>query len=275
MNPIPLSSGIGVELTDVDLGRPLSAEEVEVLRDAFDTRGVVLVRGQELADEDQDRFVQALGELHMFRWGTTVEYLSNVMENNPSLAGARRLLFHNDGAYRENPAAGTCLYAQDVSPTSPPTAFADSARAYDSLPDEVKAEIEGLHVFNMFDPRHADAEQQRMRLTSYPEGADVSELQSAVHPVVITVAHSGRKALFVNEFNSSHIVEYGPDSDEGEALLQTLFAALYEDANTYLHHYENHDLVLFNNLAVQHARTGQVDHNPRTLRRLVLKSLNW
>ncbi|WP_433228542.1 TauD/TfdA dioxygenase family protein [Actinomadura formosensis] len=275
MRAVPLTDSIGVELQDLDMSKPFGPDEVGVLREAFDTGGVVLVRGQKLADEDQDRFVTTLGELHTFRWGTTVEYLSNVIEDNPSLAGSRRLLFHNDGAYREDVAAGTCLYAQDVSPTSPPTAFANSVRAYENLPEEIKVKIEGLHAYNMFDLNDADAEQKRMRLSDYPEGADLSSVQAAEHPVAITVPHSGRKALFVNEFNTSHIVEYGPDSEEGEELLQTLFAALYDDANVYTHHYENDDLVLFNNRAVQHARTGQVDHNPRTLRRLVLKTLNW
>ncbi len=92
---------------------------------------------------------------------------------------------------------------------------------------------------------------------------------------MITYPHNGKKALFVNEFNTSHIVEYGPDSDEGEELLQTLFAALYNDDNTYEHAWTNGDLVLFNNLTVQHARTGRIDHNPRTLRRLVLEDVNW
>jgi taurine dioxygenase len=275
MKAVPITDSLGVELKDLDMSQPFDPAEVAVLRDAFDQGGVVLVRDQELRDEDQDRFVQTLGELHTFRWGTTVEYLSNVLENNPSLAGSRRLLFHNDGAYREDVAAGTCLYAQDVSPTSPPTAFANTVRAFENLPDDLKAKIEGLHAFNAFDPSEKDAEQKRVRLADYSADADRSQIQSAVHPIVITVPHTGKKALFVNEFNSSHIVEFGEDSDEGEELLQTLFSILYAEDNTYTHHYDNNDLVLFNNKAVQHARTGQVDNNPRTLRRLVLKSLNW
>ncbi len=275
MKATPLDAPVGIELTDLDMNAPFSDDEIATLRESFDNGGFVIVRGQELADEDQDRFVTSLGELHTFRWGTTVEYLSNVIENNPSLAGSRRLLFHNDGAYRQDIAAGTCLYAQDVSPTSPPTAFANTVRAYDNLPQDIKDKIDNLHAYNMFDTADADAEQKRMKLSNYPEGADLSTVQATEHPIVITVPHSGKKALFVNEFNTSHIVEYGPNSAEGEELLQTLFAAIYDDANTYMHHYTNNDLVLFNNLAVQHARVGQIDHNPRTLRRLVLKTLNW
>jgi taurine dioxygenase len=275
MKTVPLTDSFGVELRDLDVSKPFSTDEIATFRSAFDNAGVLLVRGQKFRDEDQDRFVTTLGELHTFRWGTTVEYLSNVLKDNPSLAGSGRLLFHNDGAYRDDVAAGTCLYAQDVSPTSPPTAFASTVRAYESLPTDVKAKIENLHGYNMFDPRDMAAEQKRMRLSEYADDADLSPIQSTAHPVVITVPHTGQKALFVNEYNTSHIVEYGAKSDEGEELLQQLFGAIYYEGNIYTHHYENDDLVLFNNRAVQHARTGQIDHNPRTLRRLVLRSLNW
>jgi taurine dioxygenase len=92
---------------------------------------------------------------------------------------------------------------------------------------------------------------------------------------VISVPHTGKQALFVNEFNTSHIVEYGQDSEEGEELLQTLFHALYDNTNVYTLQYVKHDVVIWNNLAVQHARPARIDHNPRTFRRLVLTSLNW
>ncbi|GAB7007148.1 TauD/TfdA family dioxygenase [Nocardioides sp. AN3] len=275
MKTVPVTGYVGLEVQDLDLSNPFTEEELADLRQAFDEGGFLLLRGQNLTDEEHDRFVKSLGRLHTFRWGTQVEYLSNVLQDNPSLAGDRRLLFHNDGAYREKIAWGTSLYAQDVSPTSPPTAFANSVRAYEQLPQAVKDRIENLHGYNMFDKNSKEPEQIRMRLRDYPEGADTSGIESYTHPVVITYPHNGKKALFVNEFNTSHIVEYGPDSDEGEELLQTLFAALYNDDNTYEHAWTNGDLVLFNNLTVQHARTGRIDHNPRTLRRLVLEDVNW
>jgi taurine dioxygenase len=275
MKTIPVTDAVGLEVQDLDLSIPFTEQEIAQLREAFDTGGFLLLRDQELSDEEHDRFVKSLGDLHTFRWGTQVEYLSNVIKDNPSLAVNGRLKFHNDGAYREDIAAGTSLYAQDVSPTSPPTAFANSVRAYESLPQELKDKIENLHGYNMFDTNADNNEQVRMRLVDYPDGPDTPGLQSTEHPVVITVPHTGKKALFVNEFNTSHIVEYGPDSAEGEELLQTLFAALYNEENVYEHPWQNGDLVLFNNLSVQHARTGRIDHSPRTLRRLVLKTLDW
>lgn len=276
MKKIPLTDYFGTELLDFSATQPLGPAELTALRDAFDT-GVVVIRGQELCDEEHDRLVESLGKLHTFPWGAKAEYMSNVITDNPSPFGSRQLLFHTDGVYGKEVAPGTCLYALEVSPTSPPTVFADCVRAYDNLNDDVKAQIAGLHGFNTFDvsEAHKDSEPARFRLADHPGGENLPHVRTAVHPAVISVPHTGKQALFVNEFNTSHIVEYGSDSEAGEELLQTLFRALYESANTYTHHYTNHDVVIWNNLAVQHARPARVGHSPRTFRRLVVTSLNW
>jgi len=275
MKTAPLTGHFGAELLDFPITGPLGADELQALRDAFDT-GVVIARGQELRDEEHDEFAGALGSLHTFPWGGKAEYMSNVLPNNPSPFGSRRLLFHTDGIYGESVAPGTCLYAQEVSPTSPPTVFADCVHAYDSLSQDIKSQLAGLHGYNTFDvaEAHKDTPPARYRLADHP-GENLDQVRTAVHPVVISVPHTGKQALFVNEFNTSHIVEYGPDSEAGEELLQTLFSALYDSANTYTHHYADHDVVIWNNLAVQHARPSRIDRNPRTFRRLVISSLNW
>jgi taurine dioxygenase len=203
--------------------------------------------------------------------------MSNVVHEPHNVAGTRRLLFHNDGAYGEHVAPGTCLYALDVSPTSPPTAFANTVRAYEELPDDLRETVDRLHCCNTFNLTAAlrDEDPSRYRIADHPEPAEGVQLKTAVHPAVITVPHIGRKALFVSEFNASHFVELGPNSDEGDELLQVLFSFLYDESNIYTHHYDVGDLVIWNNLSTQHARVARIDRAPRTFRRLVLTSLAW
>ncbi|WP_189339353.1 TauD/TfdA dioxygenase family protein [Williamsia muralis] len=271
----PLEGSIGVELLDVDLTKPLPDTDIDQLRRAFQDHLLVLVRGQALEGDDHDRFVKYLGPLHQFDAGGYFEYMTNVEIENKSPAGAGRLLFHNDGAYRERPRAGTSLYAIDVSPTSPPTSFASGVHAFESLPRSIQTDLEKLtavHILDLDDPKQ---EAYRVREADFPRGRFLQDVRHAVHPVVVTLPHSGRKSLFVSEFYTSHIVEFGPTSDEGEALLQEAFSALYAQSNTYSHHYTVGDLVVWDNLALQHARSGTVGSSPRHLRRLVLKSLDW
>lgn len=276
MEIVPIAqSNVGAELRGLDLAGPLTEAEVAQVRQAFAEHLLLLVRGQQLAGEDHDRFVSHLGPLEQFDNGAYVQYMTNQRVENAAEAGSARLLFHNDGAYRPHPRAGTSLYALDVSPTSPPTSFANGVRAYEGLPEELQEEVAGLNAVHILDLDDPYQESNRMRLADLPEGRRLEDTRHAVHPVVITIPHSGRKALFVSEFYTSHIAELGPTSDEGEALLQRLFAALYRPDNVHSHHYEVGDLVLWDNLGVQHARSGAVDANPRHLRRLVLRSTDW
>lgn len=275
MEIVPIEGNVGAELRGVDLRQQLSDADVETVRRAFAEHLLLLVRDQELEGEHHDRFVQYLGPLQTFDNGAKVQYMTNQKVENAAEAGGARLLFHNDGAYREHPRAGTSLFALDVSPTSPPTSFANGVRAYESLPEDLQEEIAKLtavHILDLDDPYQ---ESNRQRQADFPAGRTLADVKHAAHPLVITIPHSGRKAIFVSEFYTSHVVEYGPTSAEGEELLRRLFAAMYQADNIYSHHYRNGDLVVWDNLGVQHARSGSVDHNPRHLRRLVLSSTDW
>ena len=65
-----------------------------------------------------------------------------------------------------------------------------------------------------------------------------------------------------------NIVEL-PD-DESEALLLKLFDHLYSPENVYEHEWEKGDLVVFDNITMQHAR-GNVERDgpTRTLRKVI------
>jgi taurine dioxygenase len=119
--------------------------------------------------------------------------MSNAIPDNPSFAGTRRLLFHADGAYGKSVAPGTCLYALEVSPTSPPAAFVDSVWAYGNLSDDVKSRIEGLHGYSMFDISQAleDADPTRFRLGNHPGVEDRPDLKTGCSSSCHQTGHPG------------------------------------------------------------------------------------
>lgn len=275
MEVLPLDGAVGCELRGVDLSQPLSEAEVTGFRNGFAEHLLVLVRNQELEGEDHDRFVKYLGPLQQFDNGAFHQFMTNQTVENAAMSGSGRLLFHNDGAYRQRPRTGTSLYALNVSPTSPPTSFANGVAAYERLPEALKEQVDKLNAVHILDYDDAEQESQRVRAADFPAGRTMADVRHAVHPMAVTLPHSGRKALFVSEFYTSHIEEYGPTSDEGEDLLQQVFAAMYDEANVHSHHYTNGDLVIWDNYGVQHARSGEIDSNPRHLRRLVLDQISW
>jgi taurine dioxygenase len=58
-------------------------------------------------------------------------------------------------------------------------------------------------------------------------------------------------------------------ADESDALLEELFTYLYAPDNIYEHHWHEGDLVIWDNLAVQHARSA-TGAAARTLRRVTI-----
>jgi taurine dioxygenase len=74
--------------------------------------------------------------------------------------------------------------------------------------------------------------------------------------------------LSVNEMQTDRII--GLDPSESEETLEALWALLYAPENTYSHHWRVGDLVLWDNIAVQHGRPAPPRHAARTMRRVTM-----
>jgi taurine dioxygenase len=86
----------------------------------------------------------------------------------------------------------------------------------------------------------------------------------AEHPVLMTHPITGARILYVTAMQTDSIV--GLADDESEALLEQLWGELYAPGNVYEHEWQVGDLLVWDNLALQHAR-GAVTGR-RTLRRV-------
>jgi len=82
-----------------------------------------------------------------------------------------------------------------------------------------------------------------------------------VHP------KTGQKLLFVNEMETDHIAGIAPQ--ESEELIEALFADMYRPEHVLEHWWNEGDLVIWDNLAVQHGRGNvNLDGPERTLRKV-------
>jgi taurine dioxygenase len=74
--------------------------------------------------------------------------------------------------------------------------------------------------------------------------------------------------LSVNQMQTDRII--GLDEHESEETLEALWALLYAPENTYSHDWRVGDLVLWDNIAVQHGRPAPPPGVPRTMRRVTM-----
>jgi taurine dioxygenase len=242
--------------------------DAEVVREALPTElqallydeGLVLIRGlPSLSIHDQKDLCRLFGPV----LDTPLEnfIVSNVREDG--YLGVQELLFHNDLAYLPAPYLGGSLYALDVGEGATSTRFASGTLAWERLPPRLRERIAKLNALDV-----------KQRVFDRPntladlEPGDVC----AIHAVVGRHRRTGRPYLFVSEDLTVYLA--GLPEAESAALLRELFDHLYAPDNVYEHDWRNGDIVIWDNLAVQHAR-GRLSAARRTLQRVSIAQIGY
>jgi taurine dioxygenase len=256
---------------EIDLSEDVPVDQQHQLRVLLATNDVLVVRGG-VSEDEQRRFCAAFGRI--LAQGPRAEindrpplpqpeviYISNVRPE--AVPGDVALGFHHEFAYLSTPPAGLSLYAEDVSGGPAGTMFVSGRLAYRCLPAGIQRRLDrlqGLFVAQ-YDPNI------RQALGRHRDRAVDPTYPRAVHPLVVPHPVTGEPILYVNSSQVDRVL--GLSDDDSEELLSALFAAMYVDANIYEHHYEPGDLVVWDNLNVQHARPTGEQGAVRTLRRMV------
>jgi taurine dioxygenase len=244
----------------VTLASPaLSADAARQLRSRFEQDGLLVVRGLRLDHAEQIEFCRNFGPVHESPSENFI--VSNVEQDG--LLGARELLWHSDVPYLPLPYLAASLHALRVDALAVGTRFVSGFRAWERLPEALQKRVEGLKALHVRE-RVFD---RTNRLTDLVEGD-----MCTVHDVVRTDPATGRKYLFVNQAWTALII--GLPEDEGHALQDELNRHFYTDGEVYEHRWAEGDLVLWNNLAVQHSR-GKAGSGARTLQRVTITELGY
>ena len=272
----PLSPALGAEISGVDLRDELSTATVAAIIDAWHEHLVLLFRNQDLSEDDQIRFARHFGALQkrtrppeaINEYGHTkypelTMLVSNIRDNGKLIGSLPdgEMHFHSDQCYLEKPAAGTFLYAIEVPSAGGDTLFLNMYKAYETLPAEIKARIDGRKALNayLYDSTTRTMNGSKVDFTAHPH---------YVQPIVRTHPATKRKALYVNRLMTFTVD--GMEEDDGSALLNALFEHMERDQFIYAHHWRVGDLVLWDNRCTLHARTDFSDQERRLLRRYVV-----
>jgi len=240
----PLSPTIGAELHGLDLRRELTdAEHAEVHRALLDWK-VVFFRDQAITGEQHRAFAARWGELevHPFLPAGDVPEVVRFAKDGESKGYEN--IWHSDVTWREIPALGSVLRALEVPPFGGDTLWADMAAAYDGLPEDVQARIDGMvavHDFSQSFGQAMDPDELAKMQDQFP---------AVEHPVVRTHPETGRKTLYVNAIFTSHIV--GLDRAESDALLDVLTRQAHVPEYQCRFHWEPDSIAFWDNRATQH-----------------------
>jgi taurine dioxygenase len=259
-----LHPALGAEIEGLDPRRPLGDDEVSRLRAAFDDRGVLVFRDLDI-DEAKQRYLvyTILGE-EPPAGRDEGDHVPWIVSNRVEAAAAPygRLLFHCDTMWARNFERILSLYGAEVSPPTAPTMFVSMDDAWDRLPDDLRRRVAPLAARHGFDHRYPNRGGDEDVTDTYFE-----ESRSMVRPVALTHPRTGRVLLYLSQQATIEIL--GVSAEENEALLDELFGYLYDPSAVLHHDWRKGDLVVWDNVAVQHGRGNvSLDDRERTLRKV-------
>lgn len=271
----PLSDVLGARIEGLDLSQPLDAGQSQWLADALHRHGFVVLKNQSLTAAQMVGFARQWGRpsphvIDTFHHpeDANILMLSNVFKDGqPTGLVDAGTYFHTDYSYLDDVARCTILHAQDVPPAPNGTTFANQAKAYADLPPAMKESIKDLVVKHHYGNRD-DLDQQSRTVASVLNQDQAKKVSWVRHPLVKKHPFTGQPALYAVS-GSSFGIEGMPD-DEALDLLRELAAHATQDKYCYTNHYENGDVIVWDNALLLHSAPLIDLTRPRTLWRVTV-----
>ena len=279
----PLHPLFVAEVSPVSLRETFDEATLQQIRGGMDKYGVLVFRNQEFTDAEEMDFARRLdGELHAktgasalgkSRLGSeAIADISNVTnggelqkaDDRGRLYSLGNRLWHTDASFQDPAGRYSMLHARVLPPMRADTMFADMRAAYDALDDGMKARLEGLTC-------HHSIAHSRKTLGFEFSAEELEKLKGAYHPLVRTLARSGRKSLYL----ASHAAQVMEMSlPEGKLLLWELSQHATQPQFVHSHEWKDGDLVIWDNRATMHRATPFDDAKyRRELRRVTTLDL--
>ncbi|MDX8120321.1 TauD/TfdA family dioxygenase [Janthinobacterium sp. GMG2] len=267
---------LGAQVLGLDLAQPLSQGDFQRLHHAHLDHHVLVFRDQRITPQQQVDFSRRFGplQIHVLRQfqlpsQPEVLIISNIVENGQPIGlGDAGHFWHSDLSYKEVPSLGSMLHAQELPDEGGDTVFANMHLAWESLPAALRHAVRGARAEHSYLSQYEELRRRnpwRPALTQ----AQIDEVKPVTHPVVRVHPETGRRALFVSEHFTTRIV--GLPDDESRALLDELFAHSVRPEHLYVHRWQPHDLVFWDNRSLMHLATGCPPEQRRKLYRTTIE----
>jgi len=268
---IPSGKACGAELANIDISKPVSDSDAEIIYQAFLDHQVIFFRGQEITPADQRRVCGIFGEVgaynrpkdrqHPKHASDEIMLISNVVEDG-RLIGAHpdgEMMWHTDTPYLATPHKATTLYSVEVPANGGNTKFSNQYAVYDALSDELKTLLKGKMAMNCY---------EFGTTVKNFEKYDRENVPHHPHPVLRKHPETGKTAVFVCPLMTEEIIGLG--EEESKEILAGIYALQEEDRFIYEHIWNVGDMVIWDNRCLLHARTDFPREQRRLLRRVTV-----
>jgi taurine dioxygenase len=250
---VPLTLHIGAEIRGVDLSRPLSAQQVKDVRDAFVKWKVIFFRGQQLDHAQHVAMARQFGDPtighavfgHVEGYPEIYSVAKNRTANEKYDAMTVTPWFgwHTDVTAAVNPPCASILRGVTIPPYGGDTFWTNLVAAYNGLSETMRGFVDGLRGIHAFEPR-GDG-----KPGTYNERVKRRVLKSE-HPLVTVHAETGERVLFASPSFLKSIVGLTPR--ESQKILEILWEHVVRPEYTVRFKWNEGDIAFWDNRSTSH-----------------------
>lgn len=259
-----LSDAMGAEILGADLNA-LDDEMFAAINAAYLEHQMLCIRKQNLDPDKLVAFSERFGPVEphdnlkfTLKSHPKILVLSNDVDANGNQIGVIDAgdAWHTDHSFKTRPANCTILYSLKNPSQGGATDFSNQYAAYEALSDKTKeriANLRGRHSISKLKNKRVEISGAREDAVEFYKRQEKA-IPDTEHPLVRIHPITGRKSLYCSPRFTVGIV--GLDEDEGDALLDELIAHSIKTDFRYRHHWDDGDVVMWDNRCVNHRATG-------------------
>jgi taurine dioxygenase len=264
LDVLPVAGRIGAEIRGVSLGGTIEDSTLAAIRAALIRHKVIFFRDQHLDDKQHAAMVARFGRAGFDGEGAAAEE-ARLIELN-SNDGYAADIWHTDQTYVESPPDVTTLRAITIPKTGGDTMWANTAAAYEELPQQLKTlaeSLRGIHT-NAFDYTQFSGKDKNKE--------DWLKVQRPVrmeaeHPIVRVHPETGERALVLGAYLQRFS---GLNSSDSRHIIAILQDHITRPENTVRWQWRAGDVTLWDNRATQHRAIVDFGTQLRVVKRATL-----
>ncbi len=259
---------IGAEVAGVRLSDDLPTEAIRAIDEALHKYKVLFFRGQgHLDDASQEAFAARLGDPVAHPTVPVAQGSSYLLELD-SHRGGRANSWHTDVTFVPAYPKASILRAVVSTASGGDTVWANTAEAYDRLPDELRALADNLWALhtNAYDYAAAKTGATQAQIERH-KNVFAATVYETEHPVVRVHQVTGERTLVLGQFVKSLV---GFSTTDSRRLLDILQDHVTRLENTVRWRWTAGDVAIWDNRATQHYAIDDYGDQRRVMRRVTL-----
>ena len=253
-----LGTTLGVEIIGFNLKKNIDKNIIGQVSDLLSQFSVVVIRDQNITNEQHINFSEYFGDLEVTKTGTNgagskLIILQNFDEDGNIVPPTDRQRlnnlanqeWHSDSSFKKIPSKLSILSAKMIPAKGGNTEFLSMRSVYNALPKKLKSNIEDKVCWH-------DYSYGRSKIDANLVTADEKKALPPVKQKLVLNNKKYGKSLYIGAHCSK--ID-GMNDDESQNLLDEIYEYIDNESHVYSHIWKPYDLIMWDNRAVLHRAT--------------------